>query len=173
MFGKNFGELKAGGSDLSIENRMIQYIQKLKQLDKKISEMDKKNHIEYVDVLNEQADLISYLEKNISYKTVNVMENYKNLLSRLESRKKEADLKLKKFKKECNERIRNLRETKTGKEEVKILISEMEDAEKSHDDYVEKIKLVEDRMAELKYKIEEICSERAKDSKMISKNNRV
>ncbi len=170
LFGRGFSGLKKGESNEVIENRVKEYLGQLENLEKDISKLDKTDHLQYVDLLLEQANKIYHIEKNVTYRVVNLVENYKKLLYDLESRRKEADLKMKKFENECDERIKTLRKSKLGKEEVKIIINEREDAKKSHDQYVEKIKMVENKLIMLRDSIEKTCREKAVDSKIISEN---
>lgn len=170
MFGHGLSKLKREESDISLDNNINELMGRLKELDNQISKVGKEEQLKYVDLLLEEAEVINKLEKYITYRTVNLVEHYKSLLSELESRRKEADLKMKKFEKECKERINELKKSNVAQEEIKLIINELEDAKKSHDQYIEKIEKIEDRMAKVRDKIEATCREKAGDSKIISEN---
>ncbi|MFW6014444.1 MAG: hypothetical protein ACOCZ6_04350 [Nanoarchaeota archaeon] len=170
MFGNSLQSLKKGESDGALDNRIGELVGRLKELDNQLLKVSKEEQLKYVDLLLEQAEIIYSLEKNVTYRTVNLVEHYKSLLLGLESRRKEADLKMEKFENECNERIKNLKESNVGREEVKLIINELDDAKRSHDEYVDKIKKIEGRMTKVRDKVEAGCREKATDSKTISDN---
>ncbi len=170
MFGHSLRSLNKGESDSSLDNNIGEFVKRLKELDNQLSNISKDEQLKYVDLLLEQAEIIYKLEKYVTYRTVNLVQHYKSLLLDLESRRKEADLKMKKFERECNERISKLKNSNMGKEEVKIIINELDDAQRSHDDYVAKIKKIESKMAKIRDKVEAACRDKAKDSKTISEN---
>lgn len=144
-------------------------IDELKSLDKRLSETDKKYHLKIIELLEQQLQKINDIAEYAIMRKEDIINNYKDLWEGLEFRRKEADKKLKIFTNETKNKLDDLRKNNYNKEEINKIIKERNRTQKSHDEYIEKIKIVEGKIKRLKKDIEVSCKKSAYSAKRLSK----
>lgn len=144
-------------------------IDELKSLDKQLNETDKKHHLRIIEALEKQLEKINEIAEYALMRKEDIINNYKDLWKGLEFRRKEADKKLKSFSNETKGKLDDLRKNNSNKEEINKITEELNHTQKSHDEYIEKINIVEKKIKHLKKDIESSCKKSAYSAKRLSK----
>ncbi|MFW6014673.1 MAG: hypothetical protein ACOCQG_05840 [Candidatus Nanoarchaeia archaeon] len=146
-------------------------INNLKGLDKQLNSTDKRHHLKIIELLEEQLKEVDELTEYANIRKNQIVDRYKDLLQELEWRRKEADKKMKNFRKKTQSKLKDLKNYGGSKEEIDMLHKEMEKAENRHDEYIKKINLVEQKIKALRKDIENSSKKQAYSAKKLSRKH--
>jgi hypothetical protein len=166
MFFGFFKKFKTEQNDYSIDKNIDIISQKLIELDKDLVRINKNQELKIIHTLELEANTLYSLQKAFITRIYRLIERYNKINNSLNFRKKEAINKFNDFDKETKQKISILKNDKYyDNNQLNNIMKEYNNTKNSHDEYINKLKEIENRINSLKTSLKKTCKENAYDSK--------